>query len=147
MSFTTVLLDGLAQYLENADVGTFHSSGVAYSTSPTARPGIFIDGVPATPDRVIVLTVYGEVDDPTQATTEVQVQARVRGTKDPRTAYETADAIFEAFQNLPRSAIGGTTVAGIFRISSAYIGIDTNGRHERASNFRILVHRPTLYRV
>jgi hypothetical protein len=55
--------------------------------------------------------------------------------------------VFEAFQNLPRSAIGGTTVAGAWRISSAYLGIDPNGRHECVSNFRILLHRPSLHRV
>jgi hypothetical protein len=142
-SFTTTFMDGLAQYIENRDVGVFHSSGV-YTA---AQVGIVFDAVPASPDRVIVLTEYAAVDDPTEPDTELSVQARVRGTRDPRTAQELNDAVFEALQNLPRSLLGGTTVAGIWRTSSAYLGVDASGRHERVSNFAIRLHRPTPHRV
>jgi hypothetical protein len=144
-SFTTTFMDGVAQYLENSDVGVFHSSGVAYTAN---QVGIFFDAVPASPDRVIVLTGYAATDDPTQPETVLSLQVRVRGPRqDPRIAYELDDAAFDALQNLPRSHIGGTTVAGIWRASSAYMGVDANGRHERVSNYTIRLHRPTLHRV
>ncbi len=143
-SFTTTFMDGVAQYLENRDVGTFHSSGVGYTTG---QVGIVFDIVPATPDRIIVLSAYAAVDDPTEPETELSMQVRVRGTRDPRTAIELDDAAFEAFQNLPRSLLGGTIVSGIWRTSGAYLGVDANGRHERVSNFAIRLHRPTLHRV
>lgn len=144
-SFTTAVMDGLAQHLEDAGVGTFHSTGVAYTA---AQVGIFFDTVPAAPDRVIVLTGYAATDDPTQAVSELSLQVRVRGPRqDPRIAYELDDAAFEALQNLPRTGIGGTTVAGIWRTSGAYLGVDGNGRHERSSNYRVSLHRPTLHRV
>jgi hypothetical protein len=144
VTWTTTFMDGLAQHLENRDVGIFHSSGVAYTTNQTA---IVFNAVPASPDRVIVLTPYAAADDPTQAETTLSVQVRVRGTKDPRTAYALDDAVFEAWQNLPRSLVGGAMVAGIYRTSSAYMGMDSNGRHEHVSNYDIRAHRPTLHRV
>ena len=143
-SFTTTFMDGVAQYLENAGVGVFHSSGVGYTTG---QVGIVFDVVPAAPDRVIVLTEYAATDHATEPETELSVQARVRGTKDPRTAQELNDAVFEALQNLPRRLIGGTVVSGIWRTSSAYLGVDANGRHERVSNFTVRLHRPTPHRV
>jgi hypothetical protein len=144
VSWSTVLMDGLAQHLENQDVGTFHSTGVGYTT---AQVGIVFDVVPANPDRVIVLSLYDERGEPTQGDVDVYVQVRVRGDRDPRTALALDDAVYDAWQNLPRSLLGGTVVAGIFRESRAYMGVDANGRHERSSNYRIPTHHPTAHLV
>lgn len=144
MSWTADVVTGLAQYLEDSGVGQFNSTGAAYAAS---TPAIYFDQVPASPDRVIVLTPYGGVDSPTQPESEIALQVRVRGTKDPRTAYALDDAVFGALQNLPRTVMGGVTVVGCWRTSSAYLGADANGRHERTSNFAVRVHRPSPHRI
>jgi hypothetical protein len=144
VSWTEELVDSLAQHLENRDVGTFNSSGVPYAAGATA---ITIDGVPSAPDKVITLTLYDAAEDPTQGEAVAYVQARVRGDRDPRTAMRLTDAVFDAWQNLPRSPIGGQTVAGIWRDSAAYMGPDDNGRHMRTSNYRIRVTHPSPHRV
>ena len=143
-SFLGDLMAGLAQFLEDQGVGSFNSTGAAYASN---APSIYFDVVPASPDRVIVLTPYGASDDPSLSETEVAVQVRVRGTKDPRTAYELDDKAFEAFQNVPRTVMGGVTVVGLWRTSSAYMGVDANGRHERTSNYAVRVHRPSPHRI
>jgi hypothetical protein len=143
VSWTTDFLDGLAQHLEDAGVGTFHSTGVPYTAAQTA---IVFDQVPTNPDRLIVLTAYGGGDDPTLSQGEVMVQARFRGTTDPRTVVLIEDAAFGALHNLPRTDLGGVKVAAAWRTSFAYMGADANGRHERVSNYRFLVHRPTAHR-
>lgn len=144
MTWTRSLTEGLAQLLENYDVGTFHSSGVAYTAGQTA---IVIDYVPAQPDRVVTVTLYAAADDPTLGESEAAVQVRSRGTRDPRVAMDMDDAVFNALQNLPRSAVGGTVVAGCWRTNSGYMGADDNGRHQRVSNYRLLVHHPVPTRT
>jgi hypothetical protein len=144
VSFTSDLLDGIAQRLEDADIGTFNPTGAGYTTG---QVGIVFDVVPAAPDKVLVLTVYGATDDPTLSDSELSLQVRVRGTRDPRTAYDLDDAAFDVLQNLPRTALGGTTVEAAWRTSAAYMGVDSNGRHERVSNYRLRIHRPAPHRT
>lgn len=142
MSWTSDLMGGLATYLDAQTAATYRSSGV-YTAGETA---IVFDTVPASPDRLIVLTPYSTTDHPTLTDTEVSVQVRVRGTKDPRTAYELDDAVFEALQNLPRTVMGTVTVLAVWRQNSAYLGVDANGRHERVSNYRLLTNRAAAHR-
>jgi hypothetical protein len=143
VSFTGDLMAGLAQYLADAGVGVYSPTG-AYTAS---QVGIVMDVVPASPDRVVVLTPYSPTDSPTEAESEIALQIRVRGDRDPRTAYDLDDRAFEAMQNLPRTVMGGVTVVAAWRTSGAYIGPDTNGRHERTSNYRLPVHRPSPHRT
>lgn len=143
MAWTADVVAGLAQHLAAAGVGTYSPAG-AYTS---AQVGIFMDVVPAAPDRVVTVTPYGAADDPTLSDSVLMVQVRVRGTKDPRTAYDLDDAVFAAMQNLPRSILNGVTVVGAWRTSAGYLGPDGNGRHERTSNYRLTVHRPTPNRT
>jgi hypothetical protein len=143
MSFTGDLMAGLAGYLATQGVGTYRATG----TYTADEVGIVHDVVPASPARIVVLTPYGHADASTQAETDASVQIRVRGTADPRTAYELDDAAFAAVQNLPRTVMGGVTVVAAWRTSSAYLGVDSNARHERSSNYRLRVHRPSLHRI
>jgi Bacteriophage minor capsid protein len=145
MTWTRALTEGLAQFLENHDVGTFNSSGVPYQTGATA---ITVDYLPASPDKVVTLTLYSSAEDPTQADAEASLQIRVRGTKDPRVAMDMGDAAFDALQNLPRALIGGSVVAGCWVTNhNGYLGADEGGRHSRVSNYRLLVHHPSPNRT
>lgn len=143
MSFTGDLMAGLAGFLAGHGVGTYRSTGV-YAAGEVA---IVYDVVPATPDQVVVVTPYAGFDSPTLSDSEISLQIRVRGTKDPRTAYELDDKAFDAMQNLPRTVLGGVTVVAAWRTSGAYLGVDGNARHERTSNYRLLVHRPSANRI
>lgn len=143
MSFTGDLMAGLAGFLAAQGVGTWRATG-AY-VAPEVP--IVLDVVPATPDQVIVLTPYSATDSPEMSDSELSLQIRVRGTKDPRTAYDLDDRAFEAMQNLPRTVLGGITVVGAWRTSGGYLGVDGNARHERSSNYRLLVHRPSPHRI
>lgn len=143
MSFTGDLMAGLAGYLAAEGVGTYRATGVYTS----GEVGIVFDVVPASPAQLVVLTPYAASDDPTLSDSEVSLQIRVRGTTDPRTAYDLDDRAFDAMQNLPRTEMGGVTVVGVWRTSGAYLGVDGNARHERTSNYRLLVHRPSDNRI
>lgn len=143
MGFTADLLAGVATHLAAANVGVYKASGV-YAASEV---GIVFDVVPANPDRLVVLTAYGDTDDPTQNVSAVDVQVRTRGTADPRTTQDMQDAVFDALQNLPRRQFGGITVVSCFRRSTAYLGVDSTQRHERVSNWRLTLHRPTPNRT
>jgi len=143
VSFTGDLMAGLAEFLAAEGVGTYKASGV-YAADEV---GIVLDVVPAAPERVVVLTPYMASDSPALSDSELSLQIRVRGTRDPRTAYELDDKAFEAMQNLPRTVMGGVTVAAAWRTSGSYLGVDGNARHERVSNYRLLVHRPSEHRI
>jgi hypothetical protein len=143
MSWTGDLMAGLGQFLNDEGVGIWRSSGV-YTANEV---GIVLDVVPSSPSQVITLTPYMSTDAVGLSDSELSVQVRVRGTADPRTAYALDDAAFEAMQNLPRTVLNGVTVVGAWRTSSAYLGADSNQRHERSSNYRLLVHRPSPHRI
>lgn len=143
MGVTADFTAGLGQLLEDAGVGAWRPDGTAYSAGETAIiPGL----VPASPDRLITPTVYGYEDDPTQAETVLLMQFRTRGDRDIRTSENTQDAMFDVLQNLPRREVGGVIVAGCWRRSGGYLGVDENGRHQHSSNYEFRLSRPSPHR-
>ncbi len=143
MGSTTDLLDGVASLLASRTAWTYDRTGF-YTAAQT---GIVHVVVPAAPDRVVVLTPYLPDDDPTLSDSQVRVQVRFRGTRDYRVASDMNDAAFDILQNLPRSILNGVTVVGAWRTSGAYIGPDSNGRHEFTANYRFQTHRPSPNRT
>lgn len=144
MAFTADFIAGLAQLLEDAGAGAWKPEGTVYTPGETA---IVPGAVPSQPDRLITLTPYLPVDDPTQAETSLFVQVRTRGTRDLRTSSDLQDTVFNLLQNLPRTQIGGVTVASCWRRSGGYLGTDTNGRHSDSSNYEFRLHRPSTHRA
>jgi len=141
---TVDFLTGLAVFLDSQAVGKYRADG-AYQPADTAW---VFGGVPDKPDRVIVAAKYGQDDDPTQAESTYRVQLRTRGPRgDMRASEDLQDALFDALHNLPRQTIGGITVAGCWRRSYAYLGVDGNGRHSHTSNYEFPLHRPTPHRL
>lgn len=143
MSFTTDLLAGVAQYLEDGAVGTWKATGTYVLADPNP---IVIAAVPASPDRVITLTAYSVDDDEQLADSTQGLQVRCRGTSDPRTASDLDDAVFDRLHAAGPLTLGGVPVVGIRRVSSAPLGPDGNGRHEISSNYYITVARPSQHR-
>lgn len=143
MGFTADLTAGLAQFAADNGIGAWRPTGV-YEVSETA---IIPAQVPAQPDRLVAITLYLPIDDETQPETVQMVQFRTRGPRgDVRFSENLQDAIFDVFHNLPRSEIGGVTVAGCWRRSGSYLGVDDNGRHEHSSNYEFRQHRPSPHR-
>lgn len=143
MGATAEFTAGVAQLLEDAGIGAWRPDATSYQPGETA---IVAGLVPAQPDRLITITLYLPSDDPTQAEGSQMVQLRTRGDRDIRTSENLQDATFDVLQNLPRTVIGGSTVAGCWRRSGAYLGADGNGRHSHTSNYEFRLHRPSPHR-
>ncbi len=145
MGFTTDLLAGLAQVLENAGVGAWRPDGTAHTAAETP---IVIASVPTAPDRVVVLTSYHVEADAVGNEDVIGVQARTRGTSDPRVVEDLDDAVFSAWQGLhSRTLTGGVRVTLVDFNSGAYLGVDSNGRHERSANYYVTAVRPSPNRT
>lgn len=142
-SFTVDLLEGVAALLAAAGVGTWRANG-AYTAAET---GIVIGSVPQAPDRVIVLDSYTVSDDPVGADSTVAIQVRTRTAgRDPRTTSSLDDAVFDVLHGRPAGTIGGYRVTQVWRQSGTTIGPDSNGRHERTSNYYATLGRVTEHR-
>lgn len=144
MGFTEDLLTGMAEHLDAAGVGTWRCDGSAYDPGEI---GITIRGIPQTPDRLIVLAPY-VVDSGAfrgLADHQVAVQIRIRGTTDPRTCDETADAVFDALDSLTGVTWQGIAVVQVWRQSYTSLGTDTTGRWEASHNYYCDTMRPTAH--
>lgn len=140
--FTSNLLTGLAELLAAEGAGSW-SPSAAYATSAT---GIVLDVLPSAPDKVICLKDYNDDNDARLTDSVVSVQVRCRGDRDPATVRDMRDDVMAAL-HARRNTLLGTSpnqvrVAQIVHASSAELGPDANGRHERTINFEIYVNRP-----
>lgn len=144
MGFTSDLLAGVAQLLEDAGVGRWEPSG---QYPPGDAPPIFILSQPSAPDVAITLTSYGVSDAVEQADSVVGVQVRTRGTTDPRAVTDLDDAVFGTLHGASNLTLAtGVLVLLIERRSSTSLGWDANRRHERSSNFYLTLTRPSGHR-
>jgi hypothetical protein len=137
VSWTTDLIDGMAQHLAAAGVGTYRESGV-YEASETAITDTALPLV----DRAVVLTAYDSQDSDRVPDCTVMVQVRCRGTKDPRICAALDDDVYAALHGLRTQHWGTATVLLIRRDSAAVLGPDSQGRHERTSNYVVRALRP-----
>lgn len=130
MTYTNSLLNGIAQLLEDSDIGIFDDSRV-FTPGET---GIFRAVMPDQPDRAIAITDYPVEDtDLTDAITAVQV--RMRAGRDPDAIGDMQDVVFNTFHNRQHYDCGGIHVALSWRQSQAWIGQDAHGRMELTSNY------------
>ncbi len=140
MSFTTDLLTGLAQRLHDGGAGTYKATG-AYTEFEI---GIVFAALPDKPDRVITLSAYAVSDDLTLSDSVTGVQVRCRASRDdPHGCDAIGDAVFDLLHGDWTLTAGGIRVVTAERVSSAPLGRDGNGRHERTDNYYLSVHRPS----
>jgi hypothetical protein len=142
VAWTTDVLTGLAEHLAAAGHGTWRSIG-AYTAGET---GIVIESVPATPDRVIVLTPYpveesARLDD---VLLGVQVRCRAAG-RDPRAVTDLDDEIRDTLHGARDLQLGPAPVALVWRASRARLGPDANGRYETTSNYYLRTARGSAH--
>lgn len=130
-----MLAVGLAKYLHQLGLVTFDEEG--------ASGDCFIAKLPPAPDEAVAIWPTGgpQADDRLGYDSPT-VQILVRGTQDPRTGADRAQAIYDAlhgrrFVTLP----DGTEVLWIQGIQSApqWLQEDENGRHIYALNLQLEV--------
>ena len=89
-----------------------------------------------------MVSEYGGVVDDKNPYSDINVQVRVRGNKDPRTSYNIAKEIFDELQGLTNTTLissGKRVVKVVAQNTPIDIGRDDNGRHEWTVNFQIEV--------
>lgn len=132
MSWTTDVVNALAADLATQGLGTWRPTG-GY-TAGDVRP-IFIGTMPATPDRVIVITPYTVTEDAAGSTKVQGFQIRARGTGDLRDVTDTTDDLRDALHARRDVQLGPATFALLWRQSTTVMGRDANSRWETSSNF------------
>lgn len=142
MGFTSDLLAGVAQLLDADGVAVWNPSGV-YTDSEV---GIVIGPPSQKPPSLVALAVYNSADDPAASDSTVFLQVRTRAPDDdPRKADDLDDGVFDSLQGL-RATVNGVRLVYGKRNSSSPLGVDSNGRQERTSNYELMVHRPSTHR-
>lgn len=130
-SFSTDLLAGVAQMLDDAGIATYNETGV-YTAG---QVGVFFSVMPDQPDRCVVLEDYGVSDQIEQAMSTRGIQFRVRGDADPFPVKQMRDAIFVLFHNATRFALGSVYVDQMYQHSSIALGRDQANRWIESLNF------------
>lgn len=141
MSFTSDLLRGLAQYLNDRSVGVTYKPAGGYLATETA---VFFKALPTSPNRVVVLSAYGATDEAKIALSHLRVQFWFRG--DPDNSLDVddlGDAVFQVMQGLEHQTFGTAHVVQALRVSSVQLGIDGSKRSERTDNYALDVNVPT----
>jgi hypothetical protein len=149
MSWTEDLLVGLAEHLDAAGVGQWQPTGAYAADSP---PPIALRTLPERFDRAYALGAYVEVEleDAGLGDVTVGVQLRSRGTTEPDVCDDVADAAWNLLHGAQMLTLGSGPAAVhtslIYRRSTALLGVDKNGRYERACNYFIHASRPNSHR-
>jgi hypothetical protein len=143
VSYTRVLVDGLAALLQETGLGVYRPEGPAYTEDET---GIVAGAMPEAPDRVLLLTPY-PVEDTDLEDVISGVQIRMRAGADPRDVGDLADDVRDVLHNRRHYWLGPVHVALSWRQSQAVLGQDARGRLELTSNYYLRTTRsaPNLY--
>lgn len=130
---------GVAEHLAATAGFTWRPDG-AYTKTERA---LTIKAVPAAPDVVCAITVYDVDDDPDprQDRSTFAVQLRFRAPGRPDAVDDLAQEAFVALHAKHHTRFGQVPIARCARQSVAQLGPDTNGRHERTDNYRIVTRR------
>lgn len=125
------LVESVATILAAGAGWAWRPDGSAYLASETA---IFYGQIGTTPNRGCGITLYNTSDDLSEVSGLRRVQLRYRGDPNARRgADDLAQDAFDVLHGLMR--VGGIHL--MKRVSSAQLGIDGNGRRERADNYEI----------
>ena len=130
-----MLASEVAEWIgDNITSCSFDTSGVTGN--------VFISTMPSSPDTVVMVSEYGGTVDDKNPFSDINVQARVRGTRDPRVSYNIAKEIFDELQGLTNTTLissGSSVIKVVAQNTPIDIGRDDNGRHEWTVNFNIEV--------
>jgi hypothetical protein len=133
------LLVGFAELFAASGFGTYTDQVT------TAEPLITVMNIPAMPDQLITLAIYGQVSQNAAiAVGVVPLQVRVRSRPNQWfDCVDMAESIFSMLHGKEGLMIGDIHCPLITRASFAPLGQDTNQRWERAENYQIMVDLPS----
>lgn len=128
MSYGTVLLKGLGEFIAAHGLGVWRENGIY-----TNERGIVIAAFPDKPDEIISLTRYSTtyVDD--EATTLIQIRYRMTG--HPFAALELYDDLHDLLHRKTHLNFGGVRISRVMERSFSPMGTDKTGRSEFTHNF------------
>jgi len=129
-----MILDDIARYLHELQLGTFDATGVTGD--------IFIQTLPASPDSCIGIYMRGGLSPRINSDFEtVNVQVLIRGGQDPREPLERAQRIYGALHGIVNRALvtGGVRIVFLRaqQAGAIALGQDESRRHEFALNFEV----------
>lgn len=133
--YTTLLLEGVAQHLEDNGLGRYIPDTEPLAVYASTDLAIVLKNTPAQPAKVITLGTYSPVDSPELAWSTVQVQFKFRA------PHTECDDIADAVWNLMHRAryldlvAGYPAISHVHRVSSIPLGEDSNGWAERSDNY------------
>jgi len=145
MGAATDISVGLASVIAGAGLGIVYNPTTAYTASQT---GIVMKSVPATPDRVVVISVIPMSDELAAPSGEVTVQIRTRGT--PNSALDVddlADSIKPILHGLKAQTWGSVQLVQMFRNNAVTLGQDDSKRWERVDDYTLDVEYPATVLV
>jgi hypothetical protein len=142
--WTSQLIAGLAQYLEDGGAGVWRPDGSAYEAGEIA---ITDRDIPPEPDEVITLADYPVASTRGMQDVTVGVQLRIRGTTDPRVCRDIGDACFELLDGLAHAVFGDIRIVQMYRQSAGSLGKDAQDRWEASHNYYVEAMRLTANRT
>jgi hypothetical protein len=139
VTWTTDLLGGLAQLLEDAGIAQWQTTG-AYGSG---QPPIFVGVQPESPDDCFTITATGATDT-VLGDEELRVQLRARGgIGDTLAPLRMLDQARDVWHMIRGQSVGGIHVARLLRVSMGPLGTDANQRTEYTSNYLVYATRPS----
>ena len=132
MKHTSQLLTGLAELMQEANLGVYRPDG----TVKDYETGIFLHRMPEGPDKAYALTPY-PVEDTGLTDVIDAVQIRMRAGMDPLEVSDMADAVRDLLHMRENTWFGELRASLIWRQSQAPMGQDTHGREELTSNYYV----------
>jgi hypothetical protein len=139
VDYTTPLQESVGHRLAELGLVRYSPTG-AYAD--TGLPPVFHGAMPALPVSAVTVNVYDDQRGRDNHSPDVYVQVRARlDTRNPREINDLLAQVFEAFQHTTLYIWpGGVRVLVCERVSRAPLGADTNGRYERADNYRFTLN-------
>lgn len=140
---TTDLLEGIAGMIVAGVPGTSYNPA-----APTVNNGILLKLMPASPDRLIVLTAVNQGDDISMPLGQIMVQVRGRGVPNrPTDVDDLLDDVFDVLHGTTNLVFGSLTVIQMNRKVSVPMGMDDSKRWERIDQYYLDVSTaPTALR-
>lgn len=145
MGAATDISVGIASLIAGAGLGVTYSTTTPYTATQT---GVVMKSVPATPDRVVVISVIPMTDELAAPSGQVMVQIRTRGIPDNALDVdELADSIKPVLHGLKGLTWGTVQLVQMVRNNAVTLGQDQSKRWERVDDYTLDVEYPATVLV
>lgn len=126
-------MEGLAAWLDEEGLADYKPAG--YSATDRA---VTFKRLPTQPDTAVAVAVYGVADATVVPGTQVSIQLRFRAAAGDRLSVDAwADQVADRLHWRHQFMAGTVRVQRARRTIAAMLGVDDNGREERADSYEI----------